>query len=1045
MESSSSAGTSQQHQGSEGDVRYSNARQKRERKRSTGESDSSDVSHHGDKKSLSKRSRIQEDNNGAATPEEEPVPGAGGDQRMVGESSSMETGSYDSMDGNNTLLDNQNINSDSCQLVHCNELTVSNVEYLKKAARDTKSIQGLEETICAIEACMNSGKGGIVTLIAEEKDISKRNMLSSDQFDKKIDEHFRKAYQRERVDDIEMEDFDSNRETRKIFITAGDHPRIVHNCVTYKKLTASVTEVNTVNEHCDILSKAYLEEQLPKLPQSPEECVYGNTLQFTQNESKLVEFKNCRVQTIDGKFLDKCGKYICAFANTVGGHVIFGLVDGSGIIDKMIAIKDEEYFHHVLHKNLEKMIWFHLQKGRITPVEGQHFRVQCMPISGISDGTKSMIIMLTIPRFNDGIVYYREPKCPVIDPQSASGYRMMYRREWLGYLKEQVIVRRSERERPLFEQFKQLNLIDPRKTMYALDKCSPSDLRKKCLPVEKGKYIIWSDIPEDEYPEGLKNLIGSCDDSEKGVLVITNFAHAFDMGRRQPAEMCDILMISDLKGIHLITTKAKTIGHKHDQDMGDVTAEDVVTTKAKSTGHKDDQDTCAVTTKDVVRKLDKELRTNCLQHNSALMQYVLCHHSCTDLRTFNLNECPCLTPSFTMNEKKLDAILEALVVTLNSTSSSIAQKTGEKCLFVLTESQCNLLWKECGRSKILFIHGVAGTGKTLMAHLIAKRLISQDGYDAVLYVCENTHLRNVTRERKIQAMTRSIFQTCSGSLKNVKHIIFDEAQNYRLDDGSVFDWYGEANKLVSRNAVSIFQRGLVWVFMDMSQKAHKFRSGLPRCNEQIPNMKVLYEVVRNPIEVFKTVRNTRMVTRSQAGLPVDDPELWEEKDWLELYKDNILPDSKSKVVHNVRGKVEQRIVPNLSPLVVAKEVLKVVKRSMVTIEVKNMAVLCSTDDSVKEYESALREEAGSQLGLKVVQDPLHQKQGCLLIESVRKFCGLDRAVVIIVELNVADPRNHCLRRLYAQAISRSMMNVYFIVQNRLPFSIPVSQWKKFDV
>ncbi len=242
---------------------------------------------------------------------------------------------------------------------------------------------------------------------------------------------------------------------------------------------------------------------------------------------------------------------------------------------------------------------------------------------------------------------------------------------------------------------------------------------------EKGTYFVWTDVPESQFPPGLTDLLHTCEPSETGVIVISNFARALDIGHHQSGMTCDILLISNLKGIHLITTQAT------------------------STSLDNNANCCRampVTTEEVVRRLDRELRSNCPQEYAAKMQFVTCHHSCRDLVSFNTNKCPCPTPSFTMHEDKLHPLLEALVVTLSSTtSSSFSQEIGVNRLYLLTESQCNLLWQKHHDRKLLFIHGLAGTGKTLMAHLIAKRLIQEDGKDAVLYVCENAPLKEYTR------------------------------------------------------------------------------------------------------------------------------------------------------------------------------------------------------------------------------------------------------------------------------------------------------------
>ena len=227
--------------------------------------------------------------------------------------------------------------------------------------------------------------------------------------------------------------------------------------------------------------------------------------------------------------------------------------------------------------------------------------------------------------------------------------------------------------------------------------------------IEKGKYTVWSNFPEGEEPSGMKGMLDSCSESEIGVVVVCNFCEILQMNVTQPPGSYDVLVISDQKGVHLINVGAA--------------------------------DQTSDTSDSVAKELDDILRSNFLKDR--MTQFIMCHHTCNDLASVDLTKSPRPTASFAMTTSKLEELLEALVVTLNCTKSSISQDSEEETLFLLTESQCRLLWNRMHQDRTLFIHGLAGTGKTMMARIIAEHLMEKDGEDAVLYICENQPLRDV--------------------------------------------------------------------------------------------------------------------------------------------------------------------------------------------------------------------------------------------------------------------------------------------------------------
>lgn len=84
--------------------------------------------------------------------------------------------------------------------------------------------------------------------------------------------------------------------------------------------------------------------------------------------------------------------------------------------------------------------------------------------------------------------------------------------------------------------------------------------------------------------------------------------------------------------------------------------------------------------------------------------------------------------------------------------------------------------------------------------------------------------------------------------EKVTNVIVDEAQHFKSRDG---DWYAYANGLTldaRKEKLKPKKSGYFWVFMDYSQKVHKFNAGLPSVVGH--NNFMLSEVTRNSKEIF---------------------------------------------------------------------------------------------------------------------------------------------------------------------------------------------------
>ena len=95
------------------------------------------------------------------------------------------------------------------------------------------------------------------------------------------------------------------------------------------------------------------------------------------------------------------------------------------------------------------------------------------------------------------------------------------------------------------------------------------------------------------------------------------------------------------------------------------------------------------------------------------------------------------------------------------------------------------------------------------------------------------------------------------------NVIVDEAQNFKDRDG---DWYHLAKKLAQQQASEHLKQccNYYWVFMDYSQKVHKFKAGLPSIIGK--NNFMLSEVSRSTKEIFQFTSRLMMASDNVEGL-----------------------------------------------------------------------------------------------------------------------------------------------------------------------------------
>ena len=99
------------------------------------------------------------------------------------------------------------------------------------------------------------------------------------------------------------------------------------------------------------------------------------------------------------------------------------------------------------------------------------------------------------------------------------------------------------------------------------------------------------------------------------------------------------------------------------------------------------------------------------------------------------------------SREKLNEIVKAMVVTAAAVPSTLSGKLGVTILNLLTKKQFQLVHQQIDVNRELWIKGVAGTGKTLVAVEFMRELRRREKLerDHILYVCENEGIANQVR------------------------------------------------------------------------------------------------------------------------------------------------------------------------------------------------------------------------------------------------------------------------------------------------------------
>lgn len=353
---------------------------------------------------------------------------------------------------------------------------------------------------------------------------------------------------------------------------------------------------------------------------------------------------------------------------------------------------------------------------------------------------------------------------------------------------------------------------------------------------------------------------------------------------------------------------------------------------------------------------------------------------------------------------------KALVIVLLNFRSLLSDQLGCELFNLLTIKQYKILSMDVRKSRQLFIHGLPGTGKTVMAMKIIEKIknVYNCGSEQILYVCENQPLRKYIKLKNIcLAVTRTTF--IKGAFPSVQHIVVDEAQNFRRDEG---DWFAKANELCNRPQ-NPNGHGVLWIFLDYFQKYHPYENGLPMLNEQYP-MEWLTKGVRNATQIYSVMKAkmNAIVEETSGGSRV-----------LHKHLKCLLNDA--ECAHEIPGLYEAK---HLNKDEMARYVAKACKGYLQKgYSMKDIAILCNTENDITANRHILQVHMRKlRLELPFMRADDSEGQG-IVLDSVRRFSGLERNIVFGIHPVPVQPE--VASNLLLCMASRANMRLHIIFLN----------------
>ncbi|KFV47508.1 Schlafen family member 13, partial [Gavia stellata] len=890
------------------------------------------------------------------------------------------------------------------EVVLCVEKICFGEEARKKMPKNSKQDQKYT-LACAVCALLNSG-GGIIKAEIENEDYNlKRDKISLD-----LEETFRSLLLF--PDWRKYLDFEQRDNYLLIFIktwssentsltSAIAKPRICSlSTGLYAKCGASLSHMNPTEAFSFLKGKqneAKRELSPPKIGKTGaiegdmviinntaaelfnrDQLRHGETLYFT--ESGDAEFKQYSTEKFLTRVKEMLPHYIAGFANTGGGYLWIGVDDKSRVQGFSSDDEGLEKLSVLINSIQNKLTLFHFcESGNTHNISYEHkiFKVYCE--AGNHCG---YVCAVKIQPFTC-VAFSEDPESWLVE---GSTIRRLRADEWAAWMTatDPDLSKFSEIFRLELSLTEGPPLAKPVYSHQGLN--NVDDLCKQLFPVKSHSIIYTPEkLSEDLFQEhpGLDILMeNQLKQLSEGVLIFSR-SWAVEVGLPENQDIiCDVFLIAKGRPPILYTI----CKHRISKDLFEYSR-------------------CIAW-----RLKNKLVNTGGYIHKLCIIPKLLTLSpkiNCGKEWDLNVQEMYPQNYSL-MNSDNSKALLHALTVALLTFKSFLSDHVGSEFLNLLTIKQYQLLSENLHKTKKLYVYGLPGTGKTIVALKIIEKIrnMLQCTRDEVLYVCENKPLRDFVRQKNIcKAVTRVAF--LKARFNYVKHIIIDEAQNFQDGDG---DWYNKALRLTS--ASHLREPGFFWIFLDYLQKSHCFLTGLPEATWHDP-VESLTNVVRNANSIYSYLKE-------KMEMIVKYPTLNIPKQRLE----NLL--CRATCAHTVQGciKIVRKLDRNGVAKYVAEHCHTYLKRGYSN---KDIAILCYTDEEVRAYWDILASEMSKSKSKILLRKMGEGPEEHTILDSVRRFSGLERSIVFGIIPQSFPFQKELLTNILVCVASRANLNLHLLL------------------
>lgn len=688
----------------------------------------------------------------------------------------------------------------------------------------------------------------------------------------------------------------------------------------------------------------------------PEAFTFGKRCGFP--ESKEIQLKNYETAPIlkNHSQREKVARHISASANTNGGQILLGIKDSGQVVGVNMKENDKDEIVHRVTSMIDDMIF------PVIPEKKVHWDIEFIPVFGSETmGPRQVVVIKVAGMKSFGGVFKKRPKSYELQQDTI---QLIEFKQWKErMLSGMDLWNESTAMNHICSKLKKVDLSQGVCPVLTVEGHAQK-IRDSFFIVEKG-FPVTPEGFQENLPTEVKSIITEiqklCFRTRGRGVIVASKSWLANLGELPNDHvLCDLLVIgTEMGGIHLYTVCEEG-----------------------------SEDECLVYSKEVSQMIKRSLvRAGGCPARVYVSYHVVSHSSKVEWplpdkrypRSYDLQD-----------REHLNVVLMALVVLLAQVPSHLSNKMGVSIMYLLTKEQFELVNKQIHINRELWIKGVAGTGKTLVAIEVIKKIrrLKKLEKDEILYVGENKGIIQHVREANVcHAVCRETFM--NDSFPKVRHLIMDEVHNYRAPNPWE-SWYSKARETVLQHDPR--DPGYLWIFLDKYQTNHVFETGIPPTHLQQPEF-VLETIIRNSRCIFNHA--TKQLSLLEG-----------------FSKDQLV------LGHNFTGE-KVTVVPYSSSEESQSEVLtrtikKLYKEGYID---RDIAVLFSKSEEIPRevlpFSFRTCTETENSLNM-------------IVVSTVSKYSGLDRPVVILVDLLCSIPYGRVMPSFRYSAETRAMVKLVII-------------------